>query len=183
MRRQWWLAGSGCALLALGVGGWLGFLDRGHPFGDARACAGSDVPLRQELDVVRLPLPDDAENVHYVTHSAAAAGDVRLAVAFRSTSQAMQAYLRKNKIVTEGLSTLNDGRFDLGDVGADPSALGLCGNTARIQGPAVLIDKQREGLDEQEETVDIAVQLSPDTYGSIRSTTSVLLTVTQSPRP
>ncbi|MBP0460791.1 hypothetical protein [Streptomyces montanisoli] len=183
MRRQWWVAGSGCALLALGVGGWLGSLNRGYPFGDARACAGSDVPLQQELDVVRLPLPDGAENVHYVTHSTAAPGDVRLAVTFRSTSHAMQAYLRKYKIVTEGLHTLDDGRFALGDVGADPSHLGLCGKAAPIQAPAVLIDKQREGLGRQEDTVDITVQLSPDIYGNIRPTTSVLLTVSESPRP
>jgi hypothetical protein len=69
MRRLWWVAGSGCVLLALGMGGRLGFLDEGYPFADARACEGSDVPLQQELDAVRLPLPAGAENVHYVTHS------------------------------------------------------------------------------------------------------------------
>ena len=183
MRGLWWVAGSGCVLAALGVGLWLGFMDEGHSFGDARACEGSDVPLQQELDVVRLALPAGAESVHYVTHSTAAAGGVRLAVAFRSTSQAMQAYLRENKIVTEGQRNLNDGRFELGDVGGAPSSLGLCGNVAQIQAPAVLIDKQREALDGQEEIVDIALQLNPaDMAGSIRPTTSVLLTVTESSR-
>lgn len=86
--------------------------------------------------------------------------------------------------VTEGQRNLNDGRFELGDVGAAPSSLGLCGNVAQIQAPAVLIDKQREAPDRQEEIVDIARQLNPaDMAGSIRPTTSVLLTVTESSRP
>ncbi|MFI9601835.1 hypothetical protein ACIHCX_18565 [Streptomyces sp. NPDC052043] len=178
MRRLWRVAGSGCALLMLGVGGWLGFSDKGYPFGDARACEGSDVPLQQELDVVRLPLPAGAENVHYVTHSRAAAGEVRLAVAFRSTSQEMEAYLRENKIVTEGLHDLTDGRFELGATAADPAYLGLCGNVAQIDAPAALIDQQHEGL--LQVKVDIAVQLSDSS--SIRPTTNVLLTVAESSR-
>lgn len=57
--------------------------DEGHPFGDARACEASDLPLRAVLDVVGLPLTAGAKDVHYVTHSPAAAGQVSPAVAFR----------------------------------------------------------------------------------------------------
>ena len=62
---------------------------RGHPFDDARACEGSDIPLQVALDVVRLPLPAGAKDVHYVTHSSGGAGEVSLAVVFRVSGAAM----------------------------------------------------------------------------------------------
>ena len=49
--------------------GW-GFFGADHPFGDERACAGSDVPLQPALEDAGIALPADATGVHYPTRSA-----------------------------------------------------------------------------------------------------------------
>ncbi|MGI5455907.1 hypothetical protein ACQEWB_22540 [Streptomyces sp. CA-249302] len=181
MRRARWAVGGTAVVGVLLVGGWwIAYGDQGHPFGDGRACAGSDVPLQQALDGVRLGLPEGAEDVHYVTHATAPEGDVRVAVAFRSTRRAMQTYLSENRIVTKGLDTLDDGRFENGDVGAEPKTLGMCGGVKVILGPAVGIEKKVD-VGGAAEYVDIAMQLSDDLSGSIRTPTDVLITVRNAP--
>ncbi|MFJ2234340.1 hypothetical protein [Streptomyces sp. NPDC087859] len=177
MRRVWWAVGGGFAAAVLAVGGWLVAADKGYPFADARACEGSDVPLEQELDVVGLPMPAGARDVHYVTHPAAKDGDVELAVAFRSTAKVMRAYLEQHRIVTSGFTHLADGRFLTGDVGTPPASLGLCGGVPQIYAPAVLVEQQRTDFGGEPETVDIALQTDPGRIGTLRPTTDVLLTV------
>ncbi|MEU6143007.1 hypothetical protein ABZ848_21885 [Streptomyces sp. NPDC047081] len=181
MRRARWSVGGAAVVGVLLVGGWwIAYGDQGHPFGDERACAGSDVPLEQALDGVRLGLPAGAEDVHYVTHATAPEGGVRVAVAFRSTRRAMRTYLSENRIVTKELDSLDDGRFENGDVGADPKTLGLCGGVPVILGPAAGIEKKVD-LGGAEQYVDIALQLSDGFPGSIRTPTDVLITVRNAP--
>ncbi|WP_405645556.1 hypothetical protein [Streptomyces sp. NBC_00019] len=181
MRRMWWAVGGGFATAVLAVSGWLVAADKGYPFADARACEGSDVPLEVELDAVGLRMPAGARDVHYVTHPAAGTEDVELAVAFRSTAKTMRAYLEQNKIVTTGFTHLADGRFLTGDVGTPPADLGLCGDVPQIYAPAVLVEQQRTGFGGDPETVDIALQTKPGDISTLRPTTEVLLTVTQTP--
>ncbi len=166
-----------------GTAAW-GVFGRGdHPFDDARACEASELPLRQALDDARLTLPAGATDVHYITHTRARSDGVRLAVSFHSTRGAMHAYLRGAGLVTEGLDNLDDGRFDLGDVGRDPATLHLCGGAPHIAAPAALIEKRRARVDGTPETVDVAVQLNASAYGSIRPSTDVLLTVRDDTAP
>ncbi|WP_416958673.1 hypothetical protein [Streptomyces sp. Agncl-13] len=169
-------AGVVAALLAAGAGLWVAFAGEGHPFGDARACEGSDVPLRVALDVVQLRLPAGATDVHYVTHSSGPAGEVSLAVAFRVSGRTLDRYLRENKIVPAGVDWLGNGPYSTGDSGADPASLGLCGGEKPITAPSVDIDKRLSALDGSPRSVDLAVGL-PEGYGRIPTTTDVLLTV------
>ena len=178
MRWLRWAVGVGCVCGLVFAGALWAFGRPGYPFGDPRACDGSDVPLRQELDTVGLPLPAGAQDVHYVTHSTAAEGDVVLAVEFRSTSRTMNAYLRDNKLVTKGLDTLADGRFDTGDAGTDPASLGLCGGVPLIHAPAVLVTQQRLATAGYRETIDLALQTGPTDIGRLSATPEVQLMVT-----
>ncbi|MGW0838357.1 hypothetical protein [Streptomyces prunicolor] len=164
-------------LLAAGAWLWEAFAEEGHPFGDARACEGSDVPLQVALDVVRLPLPAGAQDVHYVTHASRPAGEVLLAVSFRVSGPALDRYLRKKEIVPAGVDWLTNGPYENGDVGADPSSLGLCGGVRPISAPAVLVEKTVNAMDGSPQTVDFAIGL-PEGYGTVPATTEVLLTVT-----
>ncbi len=58
-------------VLAIPAGGlvWLFQDDLFHPFGDARACEGSDAPLSGQFGAGGAPLPGDASDVHYYTQS------------------------------------------------------------------------------------------------------------------
>ncbi|MFD9290982.1 hypothetical protein ACFWBV_22350 [Streptomyces sp. NPDC060030] len=58
-------------LLAVPVGGmtWLFQDELFHPFGDARACEGSEVPLS---DVVGAAIPEDATDIPYFTRNGSA---------------------------------------------------------------------------------------------------------------
>ncbi|WP_427920955.1 hypothetical protein [Streptomyces sp. cg40] len=155
-------------------GGW--GCDEGRPFGDARACEVSEIPLQAALDAVRLPLPAGAKDVHHVTHSPATPGQVSPAVAFRVSGAAMDRCLRANRIVPAGVDRLVNGPYATGDSGADPATLGLCGGGKEIFAPSVLVDRRVTGLDGNRRALDFAVAL-PDGYGTLPATTDVLLTV------
>ncbi|MGH1556335.1 hypothetical protein ACRAWF_45060 [Streptomyces sp. L7] len=117
-------AGVVAVLLAAGAGLWTAFAGEGHPFGDARASEGSDLPLRAVLDVVRPPLPAGAKDVHYVTHSPAASGQVSPAVAFRVSGAAMDRYLRANGIVPAEVDRLTNGPYATGGLRRRPGESG-----------------------------------------------------------
>lgn len=72
-----------------------------HPFGDARACAGSDTPLAPALERKQLGLPTTADHLHYTTHeqTAQVPDGVVLAVGFRSTRQSVEDFLVQQKLV------------------------------------------------------------------------------------
>ncbi|MFG2784779.1 hypothetical protein ACGFY7_44025 [Streptomyces prunicolor] len=78
--------------------------EEGHRFGDARACEGSDSPLRVALDVLRLPLPAGAKDVHYVTHSSKPVTTVSLTVALLAPS----VYIDKRLNARDGSTTVFD---------------------------------------------------------------------------
>ncbi|MER6459012.1 hypothetical protein ABT278_00915 [Streptomyces sp. NPDC001228] len=67
----------GCALLALAVlaGGavWLLRDELFHPFGDDRACSGSDQRLPGAISAGGTRIPADASDVHYYVHNGSAA--------------------------------------------------------------------------------------------------------------
>ena len=60
--------------------------------------------------------PPDATDVHYTAHADPQGGQVALAVAFRSTRQAMDAYLETNGLQPDALDHLDEGPFIIGDV-------------------------------------------------------------------
>ncbi|POX52705.1 hypothetical protein C3489_17140 [Streptomyces sp. Ru71] len=172
MGRTAWGIGGASALLVLAAGWWYAEGDAAHPFGDRRACAHSDVPLDQALGATGLSLPAGAEDVHYVSHAAAASGEVRLAVSLRSSRHALRAYLRDSHLVPD-VDDLDD--YNHGDAGNDPATLGLCGGARAILAPAAQVDQRRAAADGSAQTVSVAFQLSP--AGTIRATADVQITV------
>ncbi|MFE6867245.1 hypothetical protein ACFVFS_11840 [Kitasatospora sp. NPDC057692] len=156
------------ALAVAGVAGYRWLSEgNGHPFGDERACAGTDVPLERALEARGITLPPDATDVHYTARAHPADGEPRLAVAFRSTRQAMSTHLTANGLDAGRLTRLDEGPFAVGDVFDVPP--GTCGNTGRA--PAVAIP---QGPTPTGTAYTVAVELDGH---AIRSTTAVLLTV------
>lgn len=91
-------------LLVLALAAWLfagDIFGADHPFGDARACAGSDTPLAPALEAEHVDLPTPADQLHYSTGEQTAGGPdhVSLAVAFHTTRHAVEDFLVKQKLV------------------------------------------------------------------------------------
>ncbi|MFD3589575.1 hypothetical protein [Streptomyces sp. NPDC058683] len=111
-------------LLALAVpaGGavWLLRGELFHPFGDDRACAGSDQRLPETIGVRGTPLPSDASDVRYFTRNGSAG------VSFRSGR--LSDYLHSAGIVPEGTDLFDKSHGSVG-VAGEPYRLpdGLCG--------------------------------------------------------
>ncbi|MER6978217.1 hypothetical protein [Streptomyces carpinensis] len=109
------------AVLAGGTGGflWLFQDELFHPFGDARACEGSDARLPDVISAGGVPIPADASDIHYVTEN----GSAR--VSFLSSQ--MPDYLHRAGLVPEGKPLLEyDEKYALGD-GESELPEGLCG--------------------------------------------------------
>ncbi|MFC9623325.1 hypothetical protein ACFTXM_26130 [Streptomyces sp. NPDC056930] len=62
------------AVFALGAGSlvWLFQDELFHPFGDARACEGSDTMLPKVISAGGVPIPADASDIHYATENGSA---------------------------------------------------------------------------------------------------------------
>ncbi|MGW0837470.1 hypothetical protein [Streptomyces prunicolor] len=118
-----WL-GIGVVVLAAVGGGSAWLLRDEHPFGDARACAGSDLRLPGVITAGGATIPTDASDVHYYTHNGSAQ------VTF--TSGLVSDYLRRAGIVPEG-KELFDKKYGEPAVDDDALALpdGLCGSSLR----------------------------------------------------
>ncbi|MER5353629.1 hypothetical protein ABT093_25235 [Kitasatospora sp. NPDC002551] len=154
------------ALAVVGVAGYRWLTDGyGHPFGDERACAGTDVPLERALQARGITLPPGATDVHYTARAHPPDGEPKLIVAFRSTRQAMSAQLTANGLDAGLLPRLDQGTFMVGDVFDAP---GTCGTTGRA--PAVAVP---QGPTSTGAVYSIAVELDGHT---IRDSTAVLLT-------
>ncbi|WP_405779848.1 hypothetical protein [Streptomyces sp. NBC_00859] len=152
------------AVLVLLAGGFC-WLFRGellHPFGDGRACGGSDTELPAVISAGGAPIPADASEIHYVT------GDGRAQVSFRSDR--MPGYLHRTGLVPEGKPLLDGGFGGAYALGEGESELpeGLCGPALR--GPAWSYRTAGPGP-----VVDVLVERSSLTHDTLRSPARVVV--------
>ncbi|MFI0967562.1 hypothetical protein ACH4S8_40205 [Streptomyces sp. NPDC021080] len=98
-----------------------------HPFGDARACEGSDSTLAEKISLGGVPIPADAVDVHYITQDGSAE------VSFLSDQ--MPDYLHRAGLVPEGepLFDENYGSAYAWGEGGREMPDGLCGPA--LKGP------------------------------------------------
>lgn len=120
---------AGLAFLAVVAGGvlWLFQDELSHPFGDARACEGSDAALTGKITPGGVPIPADATDVHYITKNGFAQ------VSF--LSERMPDYLHRAGLVPEGESLFDENygsAYALGEGGREMPD-GLCGPA--LKGP------------------------------------------------
>ncbi|MFE4537597.1 hypothetical protein ACFRKB_21320 [Streptomyces scopuliridis] len=151
------------AVLALVAGGvvWLFQDELFHPFGDARACEGSDTALPGVISAGGVPIPADASDIHYVTENGSAQ------VSFLSDQ--LPDYLHRAGIVPEGKSVLDKtygGAYGLGE-GEGELPEGLCGPA--LKGPAWGYVSMDPGPD-----VSILVERSPIDESTFRSPARVI---------
>ncbi|WP_406065787.1 hypothetical protein OG462_40290 [Streptomyces sp. NBC_01077] len=131
--RRWpLLLGIVALALTVSAGGlvWLFQDELFHPFGDVRACEGSDVPLPVVIDPGDAALPADASDVHYVTREG------RAQVSFLSSR--IPDYLHRASLLPDEAPLFDDrhgAAYGLGD-GEPELPEGLCGSPLR--GPAWL---------------------------------------------
>ncbi|KOU63944.1 hypothetical protein ADK57_20440 [Streptomyces sp. MMG1533] len=120
----------GVAFLALSAGGlvWLFQDELFHPFGDARACEGSDTSLPKVISAGGTPLPADASEIHYATDDGTAQ------VSFLTSR--LPDYLHRAGLVPDGAPLLDERYGSAYALGTDETELpkGLCGPALR--GPA-----------------------------------------------
>lgn len=126
-RRRWSCLGIVVLVLVVLAGGtvWLLRDELFHPFGDARACAGSDLKLSGVITAAGAPLPADATDVHYYTQNGSAQ------VTF--TSRRTKDFLRRAGILPEGRA-LFDKKYGMPVEAVTEIALpdGLCGSALRV---------------------------------------------------
>lgn len=119
----------GLAFLGVVAGGlfWLFQDELSHPFGDARACEGSDSTLTGKISLGGVPIPADATDVHYITQDGFAE------VSFLSDQ--MPDYLHRAGLVPEGepLFDENYGSAYAWGEGGHEMPDGLCGPA--LKGP------------------------------------------------
>lgn len=118
---------AGLAFLGVMAGGlfWLFHDELSHPFGDTRACEGSDSALTGKISPGGVPIPADATDVHYITQDGFAE------VSFLSGQ--MPDYLHRAGLVPEGepLFDENYGSAYAWGEGGGEMPDGLCGPTLR----------------------------------------------------
>ncbi|MEV6163927.1 hypothetical protein AB0L71_18680 [Streptomyces sp. NPDC052052] len=124
-RRLSCLGGAVIVLAVLAGGGvWLFQADLFHPFGDARACEGSDVQLPDVIHAGGASIPSGASDIHYFTQNG------RAEVTFLSSQ--IPDYLDRAGILPEG-EPLFDTKYGVKGDAEDEFALpdGLCGSPLR----------------------------------------------------
>ncbi|WP_225824401.1 hypothetical protein [Streptomyces naphthomycinicus] len=118
--------GAAVVVLAVLAGGtvWLFRDELFHPFGDARACEGSDTRLPDVIRAGGASIPAGASDVHYFTRNGSAA------VTF--VSNRMPDYLHRAGVLPEG-EPLFDEKYGGKGVADDEIDLpdGLCGSSLR----------------------------------------------------
>ncbi|MFB7371307.1 hypothetical protein ACFC0D_15830 [Streptomyces sp. NPDC056222] len=148
----------GAAVIALAVlaGGivWL-FKDEPHPFGDARACEGSDLRLPDVIRAGGAPIPAGASDVHYFTRNDSAE------VTF--VSDQIPDYLHRAGILPDG-APLFDEKYGSKGVADDEIALPerLCGSSLR--GPVFVY----HSTNATGSSIEIMVERSPTTNDDFR---------------
>ncbi|MEU9999086.1 hypothetical protein [Streptomyces sp. NPDC050848] len=114
-------------VIAVPVGGlvWLFQDELFEPFGDVRACDGSETPLPAVIAPGGAALPDDASDVHYVTRKG------RAQVSFLSSR--IPDYLHRAGLLADDgplVGGRNGTKYGLGD-GEPELPQGLCGSPLR----------------------------------------------------
>ncbi|MGE6738242.1 hypothetical protein, partial [Streptomyces sp. NPDC059900] len=124
--------------LAVVAGGvvWLLRDDVSHPFGDARACEGSEVQLPGVIVAGGAPIPEGASDVHYFTSGGTA--EVTFA------SNLIPEYLHRAGLLPEDASPFDE-RYGTKGVAEDEAGLpeGLCGSALRA--PVRIYHRTGEG--------------------------------------
>lgn len=152
------------AVLALMAGGfvWLFQDELFHPFGDARACEGSDTVLPGMISAGGVPLPADASDIHYYTRKGLAQ------ISFLSDQ--MPDYLHRAGLVPEGKPPLDGenygGAYGLRE-GEGELPEGLCGPD--LTGPAWSYQSTGPGP-----SVDITIECSSITHETFRAPARVI---------
>lgn len=178
-RRRWPLrlvlamvpAGVVLALLA-----WL-FADDiagvGHPFGDARACSGSDTGLAPALRMEQIGLPRVTTDLHYWTHEVPprSSAGYTFEAAFHTTRQALAEYLAAQGLADPDRSAHPDEAND-GSIMGEPTGEGWGCGVGEITATFVSIPKDL-GVDRQ---FTVGVELGRDF--KIPAHPEVIVTVT-----
>lgn len=152
-------------VLAALVGGsvWLFQDELFHPFGDVRACEGSEVQLPGVIRAGGASIPAGASEVHYFT------GNGSAQVTF--VSNQMPDYLYRAGILPDG-NPLFDEKYGTKGVANDEIELpdGLCGSTLR--GPVWIYDSRSA----TGSGVTVMVERSPTADDSLRFPTRAVVT-------
>ncbi|MFG2479561.1 hypothetical protein [Streptomyces fagopyri] len=151
------------AVLALVAGGlvWLFQDELFHPFGDARACEGSDSPLPKVISAGGVPIPADASDIHYATEN----GSARVSFLSRDVAD----YLHRAGLVPQGEPLFDETYGSAYGLGSDESELpeGLCGPALR--GPAWDYVPRGQGPG-----VNVLVERSPIASDTLRAPARVI---------
>ncbi|SEG93212.1 hypothetical protein SAMN05216223_12754 [Actinacidiphila yanglinensis] len=131
--------------LVLAVTAWLfagDIFGADHPFGDARACPGSDTALAPALQQEQISLPLVATGLHYTTHESAGkpAADYSFEAVFHTTRQALVDYLAGQGLADPDRSAHPDEANDGSETG-EPVGEGMGCGVGRITGTFVSIPK------------------------------------------
>lgn len=152
-------------VLAVLVGGtvWLFQDELFHPFGDVRACEGSDVQLTGVIRAGGASIPAGASEVHYFT------GNGRAQVTF--VSNQMPDYLHRAGVLPDD-KPLFDEKYGTKGVANDEIELpdGLCGSSLR--GPVWIY----HSTSATGSGVDVMVERSPTANDSFRFPTRAVVT-------
>ncbi|WP_432189661.1 hypothetical protein [Streptomyces sp. Tue6028] len=145
------------AVLAVMAGGlvWLFRDELFHPFGDARACEGSDTQLPGVIRAGGAPIPTGASDIHYFTRNG------RAEVTF--VSNQVPDYLHSAGILPEG-KPLFDEKYGAKGVADDEIELpeGLCGSPLR--GPVWIY----QSTSATGSSVSVMVEVSPTVRDDFR---------------
>ncbi|MEV0528600.1 hypothetical protein AB0I66_34785 [Streptomyces sp. NPDC050439] len=150
--------------LAVVAGGVVWFLrdDVSHPFGDARACEGSQVQLPGVIVAGGAPIPEGASDVQYFTQGGIAE------VTF--VSSLIPEYLHRAGLLPPDASP-SDERYGTKGVAEDEVGLpkGLCGSSLR--GPVRIYHRTGEGP-----SVNVMVEVSDTVPGAFRVPARAVIT-------
>lgn len=153
-------------VLAMLAGGiiWLFRDELFHPFGDVRACQGSDVQLPGVIDTGSATIPADASDIHYFTRNGSAQ------VSFLSGR--IPDYLHRAGLVPDGKPLFDEAYGSAYGLGDDETELpdGLCGSPLR--GPAW----SYQSTGDTGRGVNVLVERSPTINDSFRTPARAVVT-------
>ena len=179
-RRLWPLGLAFVAMvvaLVLALSAWLfagDLFGAGHPFGDARACPGSDTTLAPALQQEQIGLPLVTTGMRYSTHELPGhpSAGYSFEAAFHTTRQALVDYLAAQGLADPDRSAHPDAAND-GSVMGEPTGEEAGCGVGRITASFVSIPKDLD----VDRRFTVAIELGRDF--KIPATPEVIITVTQ----